>query len=110
MSSFTADQVKVIKEAQQEAEKLLKDNKAFEQKFEEIFKKFDKNFDKNIGLAEYIQFLNTMLSSAGKKTADLSVAMLNFERADKNTDGKISKEEFKKEVRKRLQEFVMRKV
>jgi len=32
MSSFTADQVKVIKEAQQEAEKLLKDNKAFEQK------------------------------------------------------------------------------
>jgi len=51
-----------------------------------------------------------MLSSAGKKTPDLSVAMLNFERADKNNDGKISKEEFKKEVRKRLQEFVMRKV
>ena len=110
MNSFTPDQIKVIKEAQQEADKLLNDKKAFEAKFDEIFKKFDKNKDGNIGLAEYLQFFNTMLSSAGKKTADLPVAMLNFERADKNNDGEISKEEFKKEVQKRLQEFVRRKV
>ena len=36
--------------------------------------------------------------------------MLNFDRADKNKDGEISREEFKKEVIKRLNEFIARKV
>ena len=107
---FSPDQVKVIKEAQGEAEKLLKDTKAFDKKFDEIFEKFDKNKDGSIGLSEYVQFLNIMLASAGKAKADLSVAMLNFDRADKNKDGDIDKKEFKKEVQKRLQEFVRRKV
>ena len=90
--------------------RLLKDKKAFEAKFDEIFAKFDKNKDGNIGLAEYVQFFNSLLASAKKKTADLSVVMLNFDRADKNKDGEISREEFKKEVIKRLNEFIARKV
>lgn len=107
---FSPDQVKIIKEAQENADKLLKDKKAFDQKFEEIFQKFDKNKDGTIGLSEYVQFLNIMLSSAGKGTANLSVAMLNFDRADKDKNGDIDKNEFKKEVLKRLTEFVRRKV
>ena len=107
---FSEEQVKVIKEAQAEAEKLLKDSKAFDAKYEEIFTKFDKNKDGMIGLSEYVQFLNIMLASAGKAKADLSVAMLNFDRADKDKNGDIDKKEFKKEVYKRLQEFVRRKV
>ena len=107
---FSPDQVKIIKEAQQEAEKLLENNDAFDKRFEEIFKKFDQNKDGSIGLSEYVQFLNIMLSQAGKSTASLSVAMLNFDRADKDKDGNIDKHEFKKEVKKKLTEFVRRKV
>ena len=109
-STYTDDQVNLMKEVQEEANKLLKDKKAFNAKFDEIFAKFDKNKDGNIGLAEYVQFFNSLLVSAKKKTADLSVVMLNFDRADKNKDGEISKEEFKKEVIKRLNEFIVRKV
>ena len=107
---FSPDQVKIIKQAQSEAEKLLEDNKAFDTKFEQIFEKFDKNKDGSIGLSEYVQFLNIMLSQAGKGTASLSVAMLNFDRADKDKNGNIDKFEFKKEVKKKLTESVRRKV
>ena len=55
-------------------------------------------------------FLILCLLQLKKKTADLSVVMLNFDRADKNKDGEISREEFKKEVIKRLNEFIVRKV
>ena len=43
-----------------------------------------------------------MLSQAGKSTASLFVAMLNFDRADKDKDGNIDKHEFKKEVKKKI--------
>lgn len=110
-SIYTEEQTKVIKEAQANAEELLKDKKKFDEKFDEIFKKFDRNKDKTIGLSEYVQFLNTMLSTPGKpKNVDLSVAMLNFDRADKDKNGDIDEHEFKKEVYKRLNEFVRRKV
>ena len=106
---FSADQVKVIKEAQEEAERLLKDKKAFDAKFEEIFVKFDKNKDGTIGISEYVQFFNIMLTVAGKETPNLNNTMLNFDRADKDKNGDIDKNEFKKEVIKRLNEFVRNK-
>ena len=40
---------------------------------------------------------------------DLPVVMLYFDRADKDGDGYIDKNEFKKELKKRLNEFVMRR-
>ena len=109
-TKFSPDQVKIIKDAQHEAEKLLENKDAFDLKFEQIFKKFDQNKDGFIGLSEYVQFLNIMLSQAGKSTASLSVAMLNFDRADSDKNGNIDKIEFKKEVKKKLTEFVRRKV
>ena len=66
-ATYTPDQTKLMKEVQEEASKLLKDKKAFEAKFDEIFAKFDKNKDGNIGLAEYVQFFNSLLASAKKK-------------------------------------------
>ena len=42
----------------------------------------------------------------GGKKINLSRMMLNFDRADKDKSGSIDKEEFKKELRKRLKEFV----
>ena len=109
-TNFTPDQIKVIQQAQKEAEKLLEDNNAFDKKFEEIFQKFDKNKDETIDLSEYVQFLNIMLSEAGKSTASISVTMLSFDRADKDKNGSIDKYEFKKEIKKKLKDFVRRKV
>ena len=109
MSKLTPDQLKAIKEAQDNANILLRDSSSFDKAFEELFPKFDKNKDKTIGMGEYLEFINGMLSAAGKKKMDLPVVMLNFDRADKDGDGYIDKEEFKKELKKRLNEFVSRK-
>ena len=106
---MTTEQQRVIKEAQDQAEKLLKDNKAFDRIFEEIFKKFDTNGDGSIGAGEYVEFLKIMLTTAGQKNYSLPNAMLRFDHADKDGDGNIDKEEFKREVLKRLRDFVGRK-
>ena len=92
-----------IKEAQERASNLLKDNKAFNDAFDKIFKAFDKNKDGTIGAGEYAEFFKLMV---GGKKLNLSRMMLNFDRADKDKDGSIDKEEFRKEVKKRLKEFV----
>ena len=102
-------EVQLVTEARTEADRLLKNSAEFDKVFEEIFVTFDKNKDKKITMEEYANFLNAMLSSSGKRKYDLSVAMLKFERADKDSDGNISKEEFKKEVLKRLREFAITK-
>ena len=46
-----------------------------------------------------------MITSMGRKEYSFDVAILNFERADKDQSGAIDKEEFKKEFTKRLREF-----
>lgn len=92
----------VIEEAKRKATTLLSDSKAFDAEFEKIFQTFDANKDGEIGAGEYVNFFNLMLG--GK--LNIARAMLNFDRADKNKDETIEKEEFKKEVRKRLKEFV----
>lgn len=109
MSKFSDDQLKVIKEAQNNADTLVKDPAAFDKVFEEMFAKFDSNKDKTIGMNEYVAFINGLLTAAGKKKMDLTVAMYKFERADKDGDGKIDKDEFKKEILKKLREFAMTK-
>ena len=98
------EELKVIGEAQENASKLLKDEKAFNESFEKIFKLFDANKDGSIGAGEYAEFFQLMVAN-GKKM-NLSRMMINFERADKDKDGSIDKEEFKKELKKRLKEFV----
>ena len=97
------EEILVIKEAQEHASNLLKDNKAFEETFEKIFKTFDTNKDGTIGAGEYAEFFNLMI---GGKKVNLWRMMLNFDRADKDKDGSIDKAEFKKEVKKRLKEFI----
>ena len=79
-----------VAEAKESAKAMLADPKKFDAEFEKIFKKYDKNFDKHIDEGEYFNF---------------NAVMSQFERADKNKDGKISKEEFKVEVKKKLDTF-----
>lgn len=109
MSKYTQDQLNALKEAQENASDLLRNSDNFDKVFEELFPKFDKNKDKTIGMGEYLEFINAMFSAAGKKKMDLPVVMLYFDRADKDGDGYIDKNEFKKELKKRLNEFVMRR-
>ena len=109
MSKFSAEQIKLVKEMQENAKSLLKDTNAFDKTFEEIFPKFDRNRDGTIGMAEYVEFINAMFTASGKQPMNLPNAMLNFDRADKDGDGSISKAEFKKELKKRLNEFTIRK-
>ena len=99
------EQLAEVKKAQSEAKKLLIDKAAFEEAFEKCFSKYDRNRDGHINMGEYVDFLNDLLSQRGRKNYDLPVAMLNFERADKDGDGNISKAEFKKEFLKRIREF-----
>lgn len=97
------EEMRVINEAKEKAKILLKDKKAYDDTFEKIFKTFDANRDGSIGAGEYAEFFQLML---GGKKMNLSRMMLNFDRADKDKNGSIDKEEFKKEVFKRLKEFV----
>ena len=46
-----------------------------------------------------IDFINQMLKEFGKKPLNFSAIMGQFNSADKNRDGGISKEEFKKQLR-----------
>ena len=104
MSSKNLDEeLRVLGEAKEKAQILLKDEKAFNETFEKIFKTFDANKDGSIGAGEYAEFFQLML---GGKKINLSRMMLNFDRADSDKDGSIDKKEFKKEVKKRLKEFV----
>ena len=110
MSKLSADQLQHVKEAQQHAKKLIIDKKLFDKAFEETFKKYDTNKDGTIDLKEYISFLQNMLTTMGRKSYTLPTTMLNFDRADKDKDGQISKEEFKKEFLKRMREFADAKI
>ena len=104
MSSKNLDEeLRVLGEAKDKAATLLKDEKAFNETFEKILKTFDANKDGTIGAGEYAEFFQLML---GGKKLNLSRMMLNFDRADSDKDGSIDKKEFKKEVKKRLKEFV----
>ena len=88
-----------------EAKKLLNDKKAFDKAYDKCFNKYDKNKDGNIDLTEYLPFLKDMLTQMGRKQYDFKTTTYNFDKADKDNNGQISKEEFKKEFQKRLRDF-----
>ena len=98
------DEEAVIQQTKERASNLLNDSKAFDTPFEKLFSTFDKNKDGSIGAAEYIEFFRLMLGNN-----NINRIMLNFDRSDSNKDGSIDKAEFKKEVKKRLREFVNNK-
>ena len=100
------EELKAIKEAQENASKLLKDENAFNDTFEKIFKAFDKNKDGTIGADEYAAFFQLMI---GGKKVNLARMMLGFDWADKDHNGRIDKNEFKSEVKKKLNEFIQSK-
>ena len=102
---LNASQLNDVKNAQNEARRILGDKKAFNDAFEKTFSKYDKNRDGRINMREYIQFLKDILNQSGRKNYDLPVAMLNYEGADIDNDGNIDKAEFKKEFSKRMREF-----
>ena len=91
--------------AKDEAKRLLNDPKAFDEAYDKCFAKYDTNKDGNIDLAEYLPFLQDMLTQMGRKQYNFKTSAYNFEKADKDSNGQISKEEFKKEFRKRLRDF-----
>jgi len=94
---------KTPEEVKEAAKKLLADDAKFDQVFERTFKKCDKNFDKKIDDFEYFNFLNQMVQDFGLKTLDFSEVQKEFKKADVNNDGSISKEEFKTELKKKLE-------
>jgi Ca2+-binding EF-hand superfamily protein len=95
-----------LREAKERAKRLLDNETLFNKHFEETFKKYDANGDGTIGLAEYVDFLSDILTSSGRRNYKLSVASLKFDHADIDGDGQIEKDEFKKELKKRLNEIM----
>ena len=98
---------KNLLQAQADAKKLLQDPAALDKKFEELYSKYDKNHDGNIAFNEYQNFITDMLISMGRTKVQVQLIYTYFERADKDNSGEIDKDEFKKEFKKRLREFVM---
>ena len=94
---------KTPEEVREAAKKLLADEKKFDQVFERTFKKCDKNFDKKIDDFEYFNFLNQMVKDFGLKPLDFGQVKEEFKKADENKDGSISKDEFKIELKKKLE-------
>ena len=97
---------KTPEEVREAAKKLLADEKKFDQVFERTFKKCDKNFDKKIDDFEYFNFLNQMVKDFGLKPLDFGQVKEEFKKADENKDGSISKDEFKVELKKKLEFYV----
>ena len=87
------------------AKSLLADEEKFNKVFEMTFRKLDKNHDKKIDSFEYFNFINNMLTDFGLKELDFAGVNAEFKKADENKDGKMSKEEFKNELKKRLEMF-----
>ena len=96
---------KTPEEVKEAVKKLLEDPKKFDQTFERIFKKSDKNFDKKIDDFEYFNLVNQMVKDFGLKPLDFGQVKEEFKKADENKDGSISKDEFKVELRKKLESF-----
>ena len=97
---------KTPEEVREAAKKLLADEKKFDQVFERTFKRCDKNFDKKIDDFEYFNFLNQMVKDFGLKPLDFGQVKEEFKKADENKDGSISKDEFKVELKKKLEFYV----
>ncbi len=96
---------KTPEEVKEAAKLLLADDKKFDSAFEKAFKKLDKNFDKKLDDFEYFNFLNQMVQDFGLKPLDFNKVKEEFKKADENRDGKISKDEFKVDLRKKLESF-----
>ena len=94
-----------IKEGQKYVKELLSDEKQFNEAFELTFSVYDQNGDGNIEMREYGKFLDDFMSCLNQKTGSFSTVLKNWRQADKNKDGKLSKEEFKEDFYKRLKEF-----
>ena len=94
---------KTPEEIKKAAKELLADEQKFDIVFEIVFKKCDKNFDKKIDDFEYFNFINQMVQAFGNKSLDFSQVRNEFKKADENKDGKISKDEFKTELRRKLE-------
>ena len=107
---FTEEELENARKAQKEAEILLHDKEKFDKVYDEVFTKYDKNKDGHIDVLEYMDFLGDMLAKSGRKAYNFPTTLLNFERADKDKNGNIEKEEFKKEFTKRLKDFVNNKI
>ena len=61
--------------------------------------------DQHIDQGEYYYFLNDLLKAFGRKPFNFNAVLMNFDRADKNKDESISKDEFKVELKKKLNSY-----
>ena len=105
MQKLSEERKKEIQEDKEHAKELLKNQAEFDKIYEETFNAYDKNKDGVIDFVEYNEFLQNFLKRMGRKSYNIANTTMQWERADKDKNGEISKEEFKKEFTKRMKEF-----
>ena len=105
MSKLSEERKKEIEEDKAHCKALLKNQEEFNRVFEETFNHYDKNKDGIIDFVEYNEFLQNFLHRMGRKCYNIANMTMQWERADKDKNGEITKDEFKKEFTKRMKEF-----
>ena len=102
---LTEEQKKQLQEDKEHAKKVLKDKALFDKAFEEAFNTYDKNHDGRIDFVEYNEFLQSFLAKMGRKCYNIANVTMHWDRADRDKNGEIDRDEFKKEFMKRMNEF-----
>ena len=105
MSKLSEERKKEIEEDKAHCKELLKNEAEFNKVFEETFNFYDKNKDGIIDFVEYNEFLQNFLKRMGRKCYNIANMTMQWERADKDKNGEITKDEFKKEFTKRMNAF-----
>ena len=89
------------------AQNILNNKDLYEKSFEDTFTKYDINKDGTINLEEYSSFLEDIFKAAGcpEGTGNLFAPEM-FYFKDLNKNGKLEKEEFKREFKSALHRIV----
>ena len=105
MSKLSEQRKKEIEEDKAHCKQLLKNEAEFNKVFEETFNHYDKNKDGIIDFVEYNEFLQNFLQRMGRKCYNIANTTKQWERVDKDKNGEITKDEFKREFIYRMIKF-----
>jgi len=106
-----SDMVTIMKEAISKVNRMKKEPKLFDQYAVRFFNYYDNNRKGYLSIMEYMKFLRCLyIAVTNQPTIDDDAIAKNFGLADTNKNRKIDIEEFKEELKKRLEDGRMGRI